>query len=563
METSHLLLDAVTFLGWLKNNGIRPRGKRWLPPKALSQLNAQLFLRDTIHLPARTNTGGRIGTRELDTHHIRFLHYLCEAAHLVARTGLYLKPTLRVKAWLTTDPFDQLYQLFTAAYPNYPSRPHDELWRTYRLPGWSLTSPTVALLQPLFLLLRAAPSGEQIKLSSLLKLIPLPEDGDELPSDIVRGLLSGLQTFGAIHWHSTAVFSVTTLGLAIIHCRPPVPPLALSLAGQAPLLQIDQRLYPLVLTDAATLYELAVYADLVGVKPARRYRLSRERVQHALRHGHSLDAILRFLENTIGDALPAQLLQQIHDWAAALDRVAMRRVTLLEVKDPATLTDLTRSHRVRESIQRTLSPRAVVIRESRLPALLRQLDRRGLTPRTNLPNCVIASTRGAQQSPTRLFDNSSVAQLYYTTLLNHYLADQLSAPYRIDYSIILELERTISPSDQLLARQLAAEAAEELKVEYRGWNEHSSIDHSDSVFQLSNSSLASTLSHIEAAILADQPLILSYYSPAYAQTTERIVEPLRLEWRGDTPYLIAYCRLRQDERTFRLERILEVRNAEG
>jgi hypothetical protein len=29
-----------------------------------------------------------------------------------------------------------------------------------------------------------------------------------------------------------------------------------------------------------------------------------------------------------------------------------------------------------------------------------------------------------------------------------------------------------------------------------------------------------------------------------------------LEWRGDIPYLIAYCRLRQDERTFRLERII-------
>ena len=555
MDTPHLLLDTIAFLGWLKNNSIRPRGKRWLPPKALAQLNSQLFLHDTIRLPASTNTGGRIGTRELDTHHIRFLHYLCEAAHLVARTGLYLKPTLRVKAWLATDPFDQLYQLFTAAYHDHPSRPQDDLWRTYRLPGWSLASPTGAFLQPLFQLLRAAPSGEQIKLSSLLKLIPLPEDGDELPSDIVRGLLSSLQIFGAIHWHSTTTFSITTLGLAIIHYQSLALPLSLSQAAQAPTLQIDQQRYPLVLTDAATLYELAEYADLAAVKPARRYRLSRERVQHAMRHSRSLDAILRFLENIIGDALPTLLVQRLHDWAAALDRVAVRRVTLLEVKDPTTLTDLTRSQRVRESIQRTLSSRAVVLRESRLPALLRQLDRRGLTPRTNLPTSVIASVAGAKQSPTRTFENPVVAQLYFAALLNQHLADCLPAPYRVDYSLVLELERQLPPADQILARQLVTDAIDLLHPARPSLALDETWPLTSSTDVRRQSSIVAAL---EQAVAAATPLALTYYSPVYDQTTSRSVEPLRLEWHGETPYLIAWCHLRQDERTFRVDRIAEL-----
>jgi predicted DNA-binding transcriptional regulator YafY len=37
--------------------------------------------------------------------------------------------------------------------------------------------------------------------------------------------------------------------------------------------------------------------------------------------------------------------------------------------------------------------------------------------------------------------------------------------------------------------------------------------------------------------------------------TQRHVDPLRLEWRGDVAYLIAYCHLRQAQRVFRVERI--------
>jgi hypothetical protein len=169
-----------------------------LPPKAIFQINEPLLVHDIVRLPARSNTGGRIGTRELDTSHIRFVHFLCEAAHLVARTGLYLKPTLRVKDWLTAAPFDQLRQLFHAVYPDQTSRPHDDLWRSYHLPGWSLASPMLSLIQPLIHLLRAAPSDEKIKLTTLLKLIPLPADGDELPIDIIRGLLDQFAALGIL-----------------------------------------------------------------------------------------------------------------------------------------------------------------------------------------------------------------------------------------------------------------------------------------------------------------------------------------------------------------------------
>lgn len=49
------------------------------------------------------------------------------------------------------------------------------------------------------------------------------------------------------------------------------------------------------------------------------------------------------------------------------------------------------------------------------------------------------------------------------------------------------------------------------------------------------------------------------YMDRTERLTERMVEPLQVIGLADYLYLRAYCHLRQDERTFRLDRILEVR----
>ena len=242
----------------------------------------------------------------------------------------------------------------------------------------------------------------------------------------------------------------------------------------------------------------------------------------------------------------------------------MRRVTLLEVRDPEVLTDLTRAHRVRQSLGRTLSPRAIVVREPRVPALLRQLAKRGLIPRTNLPADQLSHHRTTQLSPYRTselsdYDTPVLAQLYYAARLNHELSDRLPAAYRLPYSIVLDLEAQITPHDRDLASELAREAAQILlKKEYRSQNTASPINRADSEFYILNSELQSTLAAIERAIQTNTPLTLTYYAATYDQVTTRVVEPLRLEWRYDIPYLIAYCRTRQDERTFRVDRIMEI-----
>ena len=66
------------------------------------------------------------------------------------------------------------------------------------------------------------------------------------------------------------------------------------------------------------------------------------------------------------------------------------------------------------------------------------------------------------------------------------------------------------------------------------------------------------LDRLTAAIHAGHTLALRYWSPWTQETTDRTVQPYHIEWRGDHPYLIAFCHLRQQDRSFRLDRILAV-----
>ncbi|KAF4408313.1 MULTISPECIES: YafY family protein [Streptomyces] len=63
---------------------------------------------------------------------------------------------------------------------------------------------------------------------------------------------------------------------------------------------------------------------------------------------------------------------------------------------------------------------------------------------------------------------------------------------------------------------------------------------------------------VDRAIAERRRLWLRYYSPARDQLTEREVDPIRLFAVGHT-YMEAWCRLSEARRTFRLDRVAEIR----
>lgn len=64
--------------------------------------------------------------------------------------------------------------------------------------------------------------------------------------------------------------------------------------------------------------------------------------------------------------------------------------------------------------------------------------------------------------------------------------------------------------------------------------------------------------HIEEALKTEGRLELRYVS-AWGEETRRVVSPLRVTTYGGHLYLAAFCHLRDEERTFRLDRIVEMR----
>lgn len=72
---------------------------------------------------------------------------------------------------------------------------------------------------------------------------------------------------------------------------------------------------------------------------------------------------------------------------------------------------------------------------------------------------------------------------------------------------------------------------------------------------LENSSTSDNMSAIQLGLTNFNLLKMSYQAAEQSETTERIVEPFAIYSTQDNWLLIAFCRLRQEYRSFRLDRI--------
>lgn len=72
-----------------------------------------------------------------------------------------------------------------------------------------------------------------------------------------------------------------------------------------------------------------------------------------------------------------------------------------------------------------------------------------------------------------------------------------------------------------------------------------------------------TLEILNQAIENNQKVEINYYSANQGKFTKRKVKPENIERRSGTPYLNAYCYLRNDDRVFKLSRIKDIKIVKG
>lgn len=327
-QLAFLLQDVLTMLAWLSAGDIRPLGTRYLSSSALGKLARLLVISDPIAInhPRKSNgtwlAGVRIGLSEKHTHRIRFIHYLTESAHLVARTGAFLKPTPATARWLAAPPSTRAQILFAAGFPSQPTRADEERWRAFGLPGTHLPAP-LAAFQHLVEIFRHVGTDDRLKLSALVKLMGLPAFDDDAPHDqppqILASWLELLEWFGILQRERRATVQLTAFGATLLgHPAASTTP---SVSAGEPLHWSAPRgkMLPNLIAprdaDFACVFELSDYAThratLASKTASRRvYQLDRARVQSALQRGRSFTQIYDCLERATAAPLPGV----VADW---------------------------------------------------------------------------------------------------------------------------------------------------------------------------------------------------------------------------------------------------------
>jgi hypothetical protein len=265
------------------------------------------------------------------------------------------------------------------------------------------------------------------------------------------------------------------------------------------------------------------------------YTLEKPPVQRALQEGGRVERLLTVLEKAAGP-LPPLVVGTLYRWSAAVDRLRVRQITILEAQEAELLQALTTERRIRETLLETLSARAVRVDGAQLDALLRRLAYRDLYPHVDVP------TPGPQpQFELSAEERSTIgaALALYATL-----ADRLGADIRPPHTLARQWRKRLTAAE----RDAVDRQVERLLDALRGATPPPTEDHLPVP-------TGEHLTVLEQAIADGASVELRYYTAGRDHVTRRRVDPLRLEWRGEVAYLIAYCHLRQAQRVFRVDRI--------
>ena len=241
----------------------------------------------------------------------------------------------------------------------------------------------------------------------------------------------------------------------------------------------------------------------------------------------------------------------LRHWAEQAGRLTIRPAMLLETSEPQVITRLASTRRGKALIQRTLSPRAVVVDPARLEQLVRRLIEQEGAP----PQLLISNEQLAKDGAGSL-DSAGAAHVWLALQVVQGLGRHIRLPVRTPQALLDRLAALATPAD-LAAAEIAAEqtlaALHPLfdgRAPFPPWSDDGLPE-------------ADSLPVIEAALAEGHNLDLHYYAASTDRLTHRLVEPYRLEWQGDTPYLIGFCHHAQAERTFRVDRIRAVTVVEG
>lgn len=538
-QPAGLIWHLAILLATLAARPLRPLEGRWLPPHVLPLLAQRL----TIDLPSDEP----LRTERL-LPYVAFLHYLAEAAGFIS-AGRRFELSPLAWQWLAADPaarWQMIWQVWLGAPP--------ALAIPYDFP-WAALSPSARAAAANRLSLAAGgPPRPVAALSAGLRLNDArglfdPSWGED--EDPIVALLNGpLFWLGVIDLYDEdgqpAAFDLTRAGAWLLglpdHGPPVFPP-------SQPCQTVPSENTRLLITPAVApvhLVRLAPFCVWLPPEPdpdRQTLLLDQDAVAFAVASGLPLATLLQDLQDALGRPPSHRLVGELRQWARKGQDVRLRQLAVLETANPDLMADLRRRKLIRRHLGEPLSPTRTIANPAALPSLRQHLASLGWRLAATDPDPPAQPVDGAVTlSP------SETALLWLAGQVYQSLGHHVGLPFSLPAALLDDLAAALTAEQQQAAEFWAGQVGQALTDALAGYLALPAW--------LDDAPAANPLPTIEAALAAGSDLILTYFNPAREQKLVRRVTPYWLEQRRETYYLVGYCHLRNDERIFRVDRIL-------
>lgn len=331
----------------------------------------------------------------------------------------------------------------------------------------------------------------------------------------------------------------------------------------------DLRLVIPLAAPAAATFEALRFADLLALGPPpehqSQYRITRASLERALGHGYDLADLLFDLAQGANAPLPGPAVAQLTHWREEADVIQCEPGYRLRPSGPARLAALRTCQPFCAATELAASGAWAFVSRPESAALFRYLRRSGYLLKRSEPADL--ETDAAPALPALWRRRLPLIQL--ASLVGLHARLQTRVPGLADLGVA-ELEqmllgalpaagraavaRLVASDDALLIAHLgqAGSTAEIAAAPAPG--EATPAD----ARQPANPSTPPDLTEALTAAISESAVLEILYADTQGTVTQRRIRPLRLETRWGCQYLIAHCELRGAERSFRLDRIVEI-----
>ncbi len=328
----------------------------------------------------------------------------------------------------------------------------------------------------------------------------------------------------------------------------------------------DLRLTIPLAAPAAATFEALQFADLLTLGPPAQYQVSRASLERGVSHGYEPPDIRFLLAHGAGQPLSGPAMAQLNHWQEELAVIHCEPGYRLRPAAPTLVARLRDREPFRDATELAASGRWAFVSQPEAPALLRYLRRLGYVLQ------LVGSSPAGTEEPPPLAPllRRRLPLVPLATLVGGYGRLRARVPGLADLGLA-DLERmllaALAPAEQAAVARLVA-ANDAFLTPRLGQPAAAADDdepapppdepgHGPAHSSAADAQRANLQATLTAAIAQGATLEL-LYADTQGAVTQRPVRPLRLETRWGRQYLVAHCELRGAERSFRLDRIVEV-----